>query len=98
MILSALLGCAKSLDETMTALKVYDQVRRPRTQMVVESSRRNGMIATGRDAEMGLDLDQLRTKLLPRWYPIVYFDTKQHLDDALQKFAEEVGKGTRSFC
>ena len=47
LILSTLLGRAKTPVEVLTALKVYDQVRRPRTQRIVESSRATGDMLTG---------------------------------------------------
>ncbi|OAX78601.1 hypothetical protein ACJ72_07091 [Emergomyces africanus] len=39
LILSTLLGRSKSPGEALVALRVYDQVHRPRTQRIVESSR-----------------------------------------------------------
>lgn len=44
LILSTSLHRAKTPVETIAALKVYDQVRRPRTQRIVESSRATGDI------------------------------------------------------
>lgn len=96
MIISTLLGRARSKADALTALRIYDEVRRPRTQMVAESSRRNGKIATGRDEEFGLDLKVLREKLLARWYPIVNFDNEKHRDEAIQRFEAELERNHRS--
>ncbi|KAI0113605.1 FAD/NAD(P)-binding domain-containing protein [Nemania sp. FL0031] len=84
LILSALLGRAKGLDEALVALSVYDEVRRPRTQSIVESSRVTGTILAGQGEETGLDLEKLRQKLLPRWSFIIDFDNEAHLKKALE--------------
>ena len=47
LILSTLLGRIKTTAEARIALKIYDQVRRPRTQRIVESSRGTGWIVAG---------------------------------------------------
>lgn len=84
LILSSLLGHAKTINQARLALEVYDSVRRDRTQRVVESSRDTGMIRTGRSKEFGLDLQTFREKLLSRWDFIIDFDNKQHRDEALE--------------
>lgn len=83
LVLSTLLGHAASSSQAVLALKAYDQVRRPRTQRIVESSRETGIIRTGRNKEIGLDLEKNRQKLLPRWDFIIDFDNKQHCEDAV---------------
>lgn len=89
MILSALLEKAKTPREAEVALKVYDQVRRPRTQSIVQSSRGTGLIMTGRDGN-GLSAQMLKEKLSSRWDFIHQFDLKKHRDDALEKFEVEL--------
>jgi salicylate hydroxylase len=84
LILSTLLGRAKTPAEARTALKVYDQVRRPRTQRIVESSRGTGLIVSGLGEETKLDLGKLRAKLLPRWDFIIDFDNEKHRDEAVE--------------
>lgn len=83
-VLSTLLGCAKTPSEAVTALKVYDQVRRPRTHRIVESSHGTGMIMRGRGKDIGLDLGKLREKLLPRRDFIVDYDNEKHLKKAVE--------------
>ncbi|PYH98987.1 FAD/NAD(P)-binding domain-containing protein [Aspergillus ellipticus CBS 707.79] len=90
MILSTLLGRAETVTQARTALQVYDRVRRPRTQRIVESSRGTGRIACGLGEETGLDLGKLRGKLLPRWDFIVDFDNEKHRDEAVEMFEREV--------
>lgn len=82
LILSSLLGKARSSAEAIVALRVYDQVRRPRTQRIVESSRGTGEIAMGR-GEKGLDLQWLRQNFLPRWDFIIDFNNEKHLQESL---------------
>ncbi|KAK7697197.1 hypothetical protein SLS64_013802 [Diaporthe eres] len=82
LVLSTLLGRAETAAQASLALEVYDQVRRPRTQRVVESSRGTGMMRTGLDREVGLDLSKFRQRLLSRWDFIIDFDNKQHCGDA----------------
>ncbi|KAI8945740.1 FAD/NAD(P)-binding domain-containing protein [Xylaria longipes] len=83
LILSTLLGRAKTPVEALTALKVYDQVRRPRTQRIVESSRATGIMLTGGDREVGLDPKKLKS-FMSRWDFIIDIDMKKHRDEAIQ--------------
>lgn len=84
LILSTLLGHAKTVAGARIALNVYDQVRRPRTQSIVKSSRETGLILSGLDEDLGLNLEKLRAQLLSRWDFIINFDNKKHRDDALE--------------
>lgn len=84
-VLSTLLGQATSTAEAVTALEIYDGIRRPRTQQIVESSRETGTYLTGRGKETGMDLERLQEKLLPRWDFIVNFDVGDHINDARQR-------------
>ncbi|KAI0842823.1 FAD/NAD(P)-binding domain-containing protein [Hypoxylon sp. FL0890] len=90
LVLSTLLGRAKTPAEAQTALKIYDQLRRPRTQHIVESSRGTGKIMSGRGEETGLDLAKLREKLLPRWDFIVDYDNEKHLKAAVEMMEREL--------
>ncbi|KAK7954734.1 salicylate hydroxylase [Apiospora saccharicola] len=89
LILSALLGRATTPEEALKALKIYGEVRRPRTQRIVESSKGTGLIATGRGEETGLELEKLREKMMPRWDFILDFDVEKHLADAVAMMAKE---------
>ncbi|KAI1377124.1 salicylate hydroxylase [Hypoxylon crocopeplum] len=90
LILSTLLGRARTPAEALTALEVYDEVRRPRTQRIVESSRATGIIMGGRGEETGLDLEKLREKLLPRWDFIINFDNEKHRDEAVRLMERKI--------
>jgi salicylate hydroxylase len=83
LILSTLLGHAKSPTEAHVALKVYDQVRRPRTQRIVESSRITGDMLTVNDRGMGLDPKKFKS-IMSRWDFIIDIDMEKHRDEALQ--------------
>ncbi|KAH8434516.1 uncharacterized protein LDX57_012159 [Aspergillus melleus] len=92
LILSALLGRAQSVSDARTALKVYDQVRRPRTQRIVESSRATGQISFGLSEEFGLDFDKLKAGLLPRWDFIVGFNNEKHREEAIELLEQELAQ------
>lgn len=92
LILSSLLGRAKTTTEACVALKIYDRIRRPRTQRIVESSKDTGLIMTGKGEEIGLNLEILKQKVLPRWDFIIDFDVEKHLDEAMIMMAEELVK------
>ncbi|EMR66279.1 putative mannitol 1-phosphate dehydrogenase protein [Eutypa lata UCREL1] len=86
LILSTLLGYAKTPVEARTALKVYDQVRRPRTQRIVESSRTVGDILTGK-----AKLDpKTPSAFMSRWDFIIDIDMEKHRDEALQMMEAEL--------
>ena len=92
LILSTLLGRSNSPIEAQVALKVYDSVRRPRTQAIVRSSRATGEIITGRGKDVGLDPNKLRENLTGRWDFILDFDLEKHRDQAVELMEAELGK------
>lgn len=67
MIMSTLLARVSTPAEAMKALKVYDHVRRPRTQQVVKASLRTGELITGSDKTIGIDAVPLKQALDGRW-------------------------------
>ncbi|KAI2629554.1 hypothetical protein GGR54DRAFT_267508 [Hypoxylon sp. NC1633] len=93
LILSALLGRAKSVTEALAALQAYDRVRRPRTQRIVDSSRDTGIILIGKGEQTGLQLKKSGT-LLRRWDFIIDLDMGKHLDEAIQLMEAEFSKET----
>ena len=90
LILSTLLGHAKCPTEARVALRVYDSVRRPRTQRVVELSKGTGHIVTCQDPETGLDASKLKEKLRHRWNYILDFDLLEHKDQAVRQMEAEL--------
>lgn len=91
-ILSTLLGHVTSIADAIAALAIYDEVRLPRTQQIVKSSRETGIILTGRGEETGMDLERLQEKLLPRWDFIVNFNIADHIHDAKQRLDNKLKK------
>lgn len=84
MIIAALLGKATSPAEAAVALKVYDQIRRPRTQKIVDSSWKTGQMMMGIDKDAGTDAVKLRAALRDRWDFIMDLDLEQHREEAIQ--------------
>ena len=83
MVLRTLLASIQTPDQLDGALLAYDEVRRPRTQRIVESSRATGMIMSGRGEGVGVDAAKMREALEERWAFIYDFDVKRHGEDAL---------------
>ncbi|KAK8017369.1 hypothetical protein PG993_013695 [Apiospora rasikravindrae] len=92
LILSTLLGNANTPVQACKGLRIYDKLRRARTQQVVESSRGTGVILTGKGEDTGLELEKLRKNTMPRWDFIIDFDVKKHRDEAVEMMAKEVGQ------
>lgn len=92
LILSTLLGRAITPRDAEAALRVYDEIRRPRTQRVVYSSRGTGLIIMGRGKETRLDPTLLQEHLSPRWDFIYNFDVGRHRDEALKELSVELAK------
>lgn len=83
LIISSLLGRSKNAAEAVAALKAYDEVRRPRTQRIVESSRVMGWLATGKDEEVGLNAEGIGKKMNGFFDFIHGLDIQGHLDEAI---------------
>jgi salicylate hydroxylase len=62
-VLTALFKHVKSLADVEKAFKVYDAVRRPRSQKIVELSREYGRVYAFMHPEVGDDLDKIRMKM-----------------------------------
>ncbi|KAI1260179.1 hypothetical protein F5Y18DRAFT_262719 [Xylariaceae sp. FL1019] len=84
MMLSTLFGMVENPAEARVALRIYDEVRRPRTQRIVESCRRTGTIILGNSEKTGLDLKK-DGDLLKRWDFILDIDMQGHRDEAVEK-------------
>lgn len=87
MILDTLLQAIRDPHQIGNAFEAYDQVRRPRTQNLVDSSRITGRIFCGRGPGIGLDPEQLQESLSSRWDWIFALDMKKHKEEALAAFA-----------
>ncbi|KAI1458685.1 mannitol 1-phosphate dehydrogenase [Annulohypoxylon moriforme] len=83
-ILSSLIGEAQSIQDLDKAFKAYDEVRRPRTQKLVETSREAGMLY---DFELeGDDLEAIEKNVKARMGWIWDEDLQQELEKALLIF------------
>lgn len=85
MVLSALLGHSASPSDVEAAFKAYDELRRPRCQRVIDSSRGTGEILCGKNPDAGLKLEKLAQALAPRW-AFLGLDHKTYIQEALTKF------------
>ncbi|KAI1284787.1 salicylate hydroxylase [Xylaria sp. FL0933] len=85
MVVGALLAEISSSKDIESAFRAYDEVRRPRCQQVIDSSRETGRILCG---QSGLQADKLRGLLAPRWDFIFGLDMEAHKQDALAKMRE----------
>ncbi|KAK4502546.1 hypothetical protein PRZ48_005971 [Zasmidium cellare] len=88
-ILSALLGASYTPAEARLALQVYDEVRRPRTQRCVESSRAVGVMSTGGE---GLSAEALRGRVLPQWDHLIEYDCEKARDEAVGVLEGRLGR------
>ena len=94
MILRALLASISLPEQLDAALRAYDEVRRPRTQRIVESSRATGMIMRAGGKGMGVHAEKMREGLRERWEFIHDFDVEKHQEDALAALERiESGEG-----
>jgi salicylate hydroxylase len=84
-VIAAVLSKTTKPEEIESAFKVYDEIRRPRAQAIVDSSRLTGRIMTGLEAEVGLESEQLAGALGARWGFIYDFDVNKHREEALVK-------------
>lgn len=70
-MLETLLGRISDKNQIVAVFKAYDQVRRPRTQEVVRTSREAGEILAMRHPDVGSDLQkikkQVETRMLWMW-------------------------------
>lgn len=67
MIVGTLLTVVKAPEQLDAALRAYDQVQRPRTLFIVESS-----------AWFGVDIEKVKEALASRWASIDGFDIEKH--------------------
>ncbi|CAH0044706.1 unnamed protein product [Clonostachys solani] len=88
MILSALLSHISSPGDIEAVFKVYDAIRRPRGQRVIDSSRGTGEIMCGK-SDAGLDPGKIMQALAPRW-GFLELDFKSYVQEAVHKLDESL--------
>jgi salicylate hydroxylase len=91
-ILGRLFAQITAPDQVPSALQVYDEVRRPRTQRVAQSSRERGKILSGIEGSVGLDVGKMREALRERWGFIHGFDLEEQIEGAVRGLEGETGK------
>ena len=85
MVLGALLETVSSKEDFECAFQVYNKVRRPCCQRIINSSREAGHILCG---QFGLQADKLHGLLAPQWNFLFGLDMSDHKRDALHKMRE----------
>jgi salicylate hydroxylase len=90
MILGTLLPEVKEPSQLNAAFRAYNEVCRPRTQQIVASPKITGRILCGRGPGIGLDINNLREALPPRWKIIYSLDVKEPKEAALAAFSSTI--------
>ncbi|KAH7410707.1 hypothetical protein BKA64DRAFT_731536 [Cadophora sp. MPI-SDFR-AT-0126] len=88
-MLTALFEHVTELTDVEKALEVYDEMRRPRTQKVVELSRAFGRMYGFTDEEVGDDLNEMRRRLGEGGKYTNEFDLEGMNEDAVRRFLEK---------
>ncbi|RYP28352.1 hypothetical protein DL767_007257 [Monosporascus sp. MG133] len=91
-ILSHLLNLVKSPDQIEAALQVYDTVRRPRAQKVVQTSYEAGVMYMWSNPEIGDDMNKIMENANQRLHWIWQHDLKTDINDAEEKFLNLVSE------
>lgn len=68
LVLETLLGEVKNKDHIPQALAAFDQVRRPRTQRMVSTSRESGDLLGLKAPGIGDDIPKMRQKMVTRMH------------------------------
>ena len=89
-VLSALFEKVSTPGHVPNALAAYDQIRRPRAQKVVSTSRETGQLVSMSLPGVGDDLDKMKEKLETRLDWIFDRDLVAQNDEAVQVFQESI--------
>ncbi|RYP24064.1 hypothetical protein DL765_000792 [Monosporascus sp. GIB2] len=89
-VLSHLLTLVKSPDQIEAALQVYDAVRRPRAQKVVQTSYEAGVMYMWSNPEIGDDMNKIMENANQRLHWIWQHDLKTDIKDAEEIFLKSV--------
>jgi salicylate hydroxylase len=81
-VLSNLLGKINSVDEIENAFNAYDEIRRPRTQKVVTTSRDVANVYEFLNEKLEGNLEEIRSALETWWDWIWYEDLEEQLKRA----------------
>ena len=89
-VLTALFGRVESTLQIKDAFKAYDAVRRPRSQKVVEYSRRFGWYYAFLASEVGDDIEKIRAYIREGGTFTAKVDLKAQNDEALRVLEESL--------
>lgn len=93
-VLSHLLPIARSPDQLEIAFQVYDSIRRPRAQKVVNTSFEAGILYTWRNADIGDDMHKIIENANQRLHWIWQHDIQADLIRAEAEFNTLVGRSS----
>lgn len=85
MILGVLFSGIDTADQVPMAFAIYEEVRRPRVQVILDSGRASGMVLCGADQIVGLDIERMRTELSARAALIEMIDLATYKQDAEER-------------
>lgn len=88
LVLSALFEKVSTSQEVPKALAAYDQIRRPRAQRVVSTSREAGQVISMKRPGVGENLDKMREDLETRLNWIWHRDLVAQNEAAIKVFEE----------
>ncbi len=89
-VLSALFEKVSTPGDVPNALAAYDQVRRPRAQRVVTTSRESGQLMSMQQPGVGDDVEKMRGKLETRMHWIWHRDLVAQNEEAIKLFEEAI--------
>ena len=89
-VLSALFGKVSTPGDVPNALAAYDQIRRPRAQRVVSTSRESGQLMSMQQPGIGDNVEKTREKLGTRMHWIWHRDLVAQNEAAIKLFDEAV--------
>lgn len=89
-VLSALFEKVSTPDGIPNALAAYDQIRRPRAQRVVSTSRESGQLISMQQPGVGDNVDKMREELETRMHWIWHRDMVAQNEAAVKLFDEAV--------
>ncbi|CAD6584842.1 MAG: hypothetical protein ASARMPREDX12_001769 [Alectoria sarmentosa] len=87
-VLSALFEKVTTPNDVPNALAAYDQIRRPRAQRVVSTSRESGQLLSMQQPGVGDDLEKMKEKLDTRMHWIWHRDMVAQNEAAIKLFEE----------
>ncbi|CAF9908488.1 MAG: hypothetical protein HETSPECPRED_008093 [Heterodermia speciosa] len=89
-VIMTVLSKVQDLKQIPNALMAYNQIRRPRAQQVVETSREYGKLLGMQSEGVGEDLEKMRENLETRMHWIWQRNQTAQLNGAVELFAESL--------